>query len=204
MKESIKESIWDIISFYQRLKLGKLGKGSKLSLQSRIHGITKNIFIGNNVMVGRSATIFCESSTTSLKIGDRTNVGISVIIKCYGGNIKIGNDCSINPFCVLYGQGGLTIGNCVRISPHTVIVPSNHKFDDPDIPIFKQGLTKKGITIEDDVWIGAGAKILDGCIIGKGSVIGAGTVLTKSVKPYSIVVGVPGKVVGQRGESKTK
>ena len=60
--------------------------------------------------------------------------------------------------------------------------------------------TKKGIVIEDDVWIGSGCKILDGITIGKGSVIGAGTVCTKDVEPYSVIVGVPGKLLKRRGE----
>ncbi|MCK7515996.1 MAG: acyltransferase [Desulfobacterales bacterium] len=72
------------------------------------------------------------------------------------------------------GDGGLTIGNNVRIAAHTVIIPANHVFDDVNIPIRKQGLSKKGIVIEDDVWIGSGVKILDGVVIGKGCVIGAG------------------------------
>jgi acetyltransferase-like isoleucine patch superfamily enzyme len=56
----------------------------------------------------------------------------------------------------------------------------------------------KGIVIEDDVWIGAGARILDGVTIARGSVIGAGSVVTKSTQPYSIVVGVPAKIVSSR------
>jgi len=67
-----------------------------------------------------------------------------------------------------------------------------------DTPIREQGSTMKGIAISDDVWIGAGCRILDGVEIGKGSIIGAGTVLTKSVPEYSIVVGIPGKVIKRR------
>ena len=84
------------------------------------------------------------------------------------------------------------------IAAHTTVIPSNHIFASCDLPIREQGLTCKGIVIEDDVWIGTGVKILDGITIGKGSVIGAGTVLTKSIEPYSVVVGVPGRVIRMR------
>jgi acetyltransferase-like isoleucine patch superfamily enzyme len=109
----------------------------------------------------------------------------------YGGFIRIGDHCSVNPFCVLYGHGGLTIGNNVRIATCTVIIPANHVFSDLDIPIHKQGTTALGIVIEDNVWIGANVTILDGVRIGRGAVIGAGAVVTKDVDPLHVVGGVP-------------
>ncbi|WP_424096512.1 acyltransferase [Moorena producens] len=139
---------------------------------------------------------------SAIHIGDRSIIRSSAMLISAQGKIKIGSDCSVNPFCFLYGAGDLVIGNWVRIATHTVIVTSNYTFDDLDMPIDLQPSTKKGVIIEDDVWIGAGVRILDGCRIGKGSVIGAGTVLTKSVEPYSVVVGVPGKVIRKRGEFK--
>ncbi|MBX9684740.1 MAG: acyltransferase [Hyphomicrobium sp.] len=115
-----------------------------------------------------------------------------------GVRITIGADCTVNPFTVLYGHGGLTIGNFVRIATHTVIVPANHIFADRDVPITKQGLSKLGVVIEDDVWIGAHVTILDGVTVGRGSVIAAGAVVNANVEPYSIVGGLPAKVIGQR------
>lgn len=133
-----------------------------------------------------------------IKIGKSTSVDIGVVLRAYGGEITIGDNCSVNPYCVLYGGGGLKIGDRVRIAAHTVIVPSNHIFSNPDLPIKDQGLSCKGIAIEDDVWIGAGARILDGVKIGRGAVVGAGAVVTKSIEPFSIVAGVPARVVGTR------
>jgi acetyltransferase-like isoleucine patch superfamily enzyme len=114
----------------------------------------------------------------------------------------IGADCSINAFCILYGQGGLSIGDNVRIAAHTVIVPGNHDFDRTDIPIAKQGYTMQGITIEDDVWIGAGTRILDGVTITTGCVIGAGAVVTKSTEPFGVYVGMPARRLKDRGEAE--
>jgi acetyltransferase-like isoleucine patch superfamily enzyme len=101
---------------------------------------------------------------------------------------------------VLYGHGGLRIGNFVRIATHCVLVPANHGFDRLDVPIARQPVQALGITIEDDVWIGANSVVLDGVTIGRGAIIGAGTVVTKDVRPYAICVGNPARVIGDRRE----
>ena len=129
-----------------------------------------------------------------------TKVGDYSQLKAAGGKILIGENCSIQVFCQLYGHGGLTIGNDVRIAAQTIIIPSNHNFDRLDMPIRDQGDTRLGITIGDDVWIGAGCKILDGVTIGSGCVIGAGSVVNRSLPPYSVAVGVPARVIRKRGE----
>jgi len=135
-----------------------------------------------------------------INIGDRTIIDRGTILRAYGGSIIIGADCSINPLCVLYGHGGLIIGNGVRIATQSVLIPSNHIFSNQDIYIFKQGESMRGISIEDDVWIGAGAKILDGVIIGKGCIIAAGSVVNKELMPYGVYAGIPAKKIKQRGE----
>jgi len=134
----------------------------------------------------------------SITIGEKTELLYGVLLMTYGGNIKIGKNCSINPYTVLYGHGNLTIGNNVLIAGHTLIIPANHKFDDINIPINRQGETKKGITIEDNVWIGSGCRILDGVTIGKGAIIAAGAVVNKDVTSNTIVGGVPAKFIKNR------
>lgn len=120
------------------------------------------------------------------------------ILAPYGGDIRIAENVFIGPYCVLYGHGGLTIGRDTMIAAHTVIIPSNHSFADPDQTISNQRATNLGITIGADVWIGCGARILDGVSIGDGCVIGAGAVVTKSLPPYSIALGVPARIRGTR------
>jgi acetyltransferase-like isoleucine patch superfamily enzyme len=84
------------------------------------------------------------------------------------------------------------------IASHSGIYANNHNFADPTQPICKQGNSYKGITVEEDCWLGSGVRVLDGVTIGRGSIIGAGAVVTKDIPPYSIAVGVPAKVVSQR------
>ena len=117
----------------------------------------------------------------------------------YGGEITIGNNCSFSPFTIVYGHGkGTKIGNNVLVAAHTLIIPANHNFSSVHLNINQQGINSKGIIIEDNVWIGAGCKILDGVTIGTGSIVAAGSVVNKSIEPYSIVAGVPAKKIKSR------
>ncbi len=109
--------------------------------------------------------------------------------------ITIGRQSLIGEYTVIRGQGGVTIGDRVYTSPFTQIIAVNHVFDDPDRPFVDQGITAEGITIEDDVWIGAGAVVTDGVHIGQGAVVAAGAVVTRDVEPHTVVGGVPAKLI---------
>ncbi|WP_315861419.1 acyltransferase [Stieleria tagensis] len=82
-----------------------------------------------------------------------------------------------------------------------MIIAANHVFAQRDMPIRKQGLDRRDIRIEDDVWIGGGVSIAAGVSIGKGSVIGARSVVTRDIPPYSVAVGAPARRIGERGET---
>ncbi len=124
------------------------------------------------------------------------------ILAPYGGRITISENVFIGPYCLLYGHGGLTIGANCLIAGHTIIIPANHVFSANDLPIQKQGETRKGIVIEDDCWIGSGAQICDGVVIGKGTIVGAGSVVTKSLPPGVVAAGVPARQIRLRQPSK--
>jgi acetyltransferase-like isoleucine patch superfamily enzyme len=134
----------------------------------------------------------------SLEIGAGSVIHRGAMLLPYGGFIRIGRRCSVNPYCVLYGHGGLFIGDHVRIAAHCVIVPANHGIALDAGPIAEQPLTKKGIRIGDDVWIGAGARILDGADIGDGCVVAAGAVVRGRLEPNGIYAGVPARLLRMR------
>lgn len=113
-------------------------------------------------------------------------------------NVSIGSNSSLNHGVIIDGYGGVTIGAGVRIAAYTVINTADHNFRDPALPIFQQGFVCAPVTIEDDVWIGSHACIGKGVTIGMGAIVGAGAVVTKNVPPYSIVAGVPAKVIMRR------
>jgi acetyltransferase-like isoleucine patch superfamily enzyme len=155
------------------------------------------ISIGRGTKIADGAVVSTET-WGEIIIGERCEIYRGALLLTYGGRIKIGDDCSVNPYSVLYGHGGLTIGNGVRIAAHTVIIPANHGFSDVSRPIYQQSSSKKGIVIEDDVWIGTGVRILDGVTIRTGAVIGAGAVVTKDVPPFTVNAGVPSRVIADR------
>lgn len=114
-----------------------------------------------------------------------------------GDESGIGVDCEMN---AIGPKGIITIGNHVMMGPEVVIYTRNHAFSRCDIPIMEQGFREpEPVTIGNDVWIGRRAIILPGVTVGDGCVIGAGAVVTKSVPPYSVAVGVPANVIHQRG-----
>ena len=134
----------------------------------------------------------------SVTIGRNCEIHPLAMILTYGGEIRIGDDCSLNPFSIVYGHGGVRIGNGVRIAAHTVVIPANHTPGDERQPLRLAPVSKKGIEIEDNVWIGAGARILDGVHIGAGAIVGAGSVVTRSVPAGETVAGVPARVIQKR------
>ena len=112
--------------------------------------------------------------------------------------VRIEEKTFIGPGVCIAGPGNITIGQRCLIAAHVGIFANNHNFDDPTRYITEQGVTSKGITIEDDCWLGHAVTVLDGVTIGKGSVIGAGAVVTKNIPAYSVAVGTPARVIKSR------
>jgi acetyltransferase-like isoleucine patch superfamily enzyme len=113
-----------------------------------------------------------------------------------GSKIRIGKCCKISEDVFLQGA---IIGDYVMIGPNTAILTKSHQHESTDIPMVKQGETEDRIpVIEDDVWIGRNAIILPGLRIGAGSIVGAGAVVTSDVPPYSVVGGVPARMIRKR------
>lgn len=152
--------------------------------------------------VGRGVSVGAYSELTGpVVLGDGVNVARHVMLSASGGRIDVGERSTINPFVTIHGHGGVQIGSRVSIAPKVSIVAYNKRFDDPSAPIKGQGFTAAGIVIEDDVWIGTNAVILDGVRIGEGCVIAAGAVVTRDVEPGMIVAGVPAAPLRRRGAS---
>jgi acetyltransferase-like isoleucine patch superfamily enzyme len=159
--------------------------------------VVGRVILGRGVYISEYVRIISERGG-SIIIGDGSKIGTMSIVEDRGGHIRIGRNTSINSFSVLYGHGGLTIGDNCMFATGLIIIPANHTFSDPDREIRDQGETMQGVTIEDDVWMGARVTVLDGVTIGRGSVIGAGAVVLEHIPPMSVAVGVPARVIKKR------
>lgn len=156
----------------------------------------RQLALGRRVKIDPRAFI-ARGGEVTLK--DEAVIRAGAMLLPSGGFIRLGRLSSINHYAVINGQGGVSIGDKVMIAAFASLFAANHSFADPNLPMQDQGMnTRGGIVIEDDVWIGTHAVILDGVTIGTGSVVGAGAVVTRSVPPFSVVTGVPARVVRQR------
>lgn len=134
----------------------------------------------------------------NIEIGEKVNIMHNCCLYAHNsGSIKIGDRVSINSNAMLGAADGgeIVIENDVLIGPNVVIRASNHQYLRKDISINRQGHTGGKITIEDDVWIGANVVLLPDIVIGKGTVIGAGSVVNKNIPPYVLAGGIPVKVI---------
>ena len=164
----------------------------------------KNLHLGAQVIIEDGAEINCLASN-EMHLGDRVSIGKYAIIRpsnIYGGPIGeglvMGNNSNIGPYNYIGCSGKITIGDNVMLAPRVSIYAENHVFDNPNITIKAQGVSKKDVVIEDDCWIAANAVILAGVTIGKGSVVAAGSVVNEDVPAFSVVAGVPARVIKSR------
>jgi acetyltransferase-like isoleucine patch superfamily enzyme len=157
---------------------------------------------GTNAIVMRGAVLDREQGGV-IEIGDQSVIHRGAMLLSYGGFIRLGKRCSVNPYSVLYGHGGLVVGDYVRIAAHCVIIPANHGVALDGGLIADQPLSQHGIRIGDDVWLGAGVRVLDGAQIGNGCVVAAGAVVRGTLEPYGIYAGVPARLIRHRSAITT-
>ena len=173
---------------------------SQVYIQNGVEFIGTNcIEISKNVFIFKGVRIDGRGENNRIYLGDRVAIERNVDIGCLDGtSIYIDDETFIGPNVCIAGPGDIKIGKYCMIASHSGIYANNHNFSQPIEPIRYQGITRKGIVIEDDCWLGHGVTVLDGVTIGKGSVIGAGAVVTKDIPPFSVAVGIPAKVIKSR------
>lgn len=165
--------------FYYRRKLAGCGVSVNIQIGCFL-GKLGNICIGNNIGFGLYSQILANGDgTEKIIMGDNVFLNSNVMINAdSGGFIEIGSYCIIGP--------------------NVVFRTSDHVFSDVNLPIVEQGHKSGKIIVEDNVWIGANVVLTGDVVIGNGAVIGAGAVVTKNVPSYTIVAGIPAKVIGTR------
>lgn len=166
-------------------------------LYTLAHAMVSGVTVGRGAIIMPGAKVSRELGGT-IAVGTRSTIHPGAMLLSYGGFIRLGTNCSVNPYSVLYGHGGLMVGDNVRIAAHCVIIPANHGTALDGGPIADQPLTKRGIRIGNDVWLGAGVRVLDGAVIGDGCVVAAGAVVRGELESCGIYGGIPARLLGWR------
>lgn len=174
-----------------------LSRGVDLNIEP-----TGKVKIGSKVFLKKYVHITCEGTGGKIELRELSCLDRGVDLKTHNrGQIEIGKGTYVGPYTCIAGYGKIEIGKDCLIASHSSIYAHNHAFDDLTTTIKDQGFTVEGIVIEDNCWLGSGVRVVDGVKIGRGSVIGAGAVVTKDIPPYSVAVGVPAKVISTRKQS---
>lgn len=154
----------------------------------------ETVFLGADCFIAPDAGIFAELGRP-IRMGARCSVASQAFLH---GPLTFGDDVSVNARASIDGGAvGITIGDGTRIASGAVLYAFDHAMS-RERTIREQPVKSIGITIGRDVWIGANAGVTDGVRIGDGAVVAMGAVVTHDVEPYSIVGGVPARVIGVR------
>lgn len=175
----------------------RIQRRSKISLASYIK-FPKHLHMGRHCAI-RAGAVIDAPGKCEIKFGNNVDINRNVYLGAFGDRFEVGDRTQFNRNALVDGRGSIRIGNDVLIGPYAQLISYQHRFSDVTRPINQQGFELAEIVIEDDVWIGAGAIVLAGVTIGRGSIIGAGAVVTHSCPHYSILGGVPARIIGQRG-----
>ena len=198
IKTALRNSYSMLRHVFWRRRLGSLG--SCPDIQPGAHfEYPGNILVGEKCRISRQVIIRANTDKQpGIDIANDVCVQENVLINANRGFVSIGHGSWIGPCSVISGNGGVDIGKNVMIASHCAINTVSHNYCRTDIPMRDQGLNCEPVLIGDDVWIGIGAIILQGIQIGRGSIIGAGAVVTRDIPPYSIAMGTPARVTGSR------
>lgn len=159
------------------------------------------IAIGNNVFIDDNVVLDAKGSVNSgIRIGDNCFIGRNTILSCKEGDIILDDYVSISQNCSLLSETRISLGKyCLLAGNCYLVAGGNHNTEAVDVPIcFQSSLSKGGIELAGDNWLGAGAIVLDGVNLGYGAVAAAGAVVYKSVPEYAIAVGNPALVSKRR------
>ena len=167
--------------FYRYL-LKKVGRNVVFGRNVTIRHPSK-IVIGDNCIIDDNCVLDAKGEKNrGILIGDNVLIGRNTIIACKEGSIEIGSNANIGTNCLIHSERDVRVGENTLIASYCYIVGGGtHDFEKLDVPIIQQGSDSKGIFLEDNLWLGAGVKVLDGVKIGRDSIIGAGAVVTKDI-----------------------
>jgi acetyltransferase-like isoleucine patch superfamily enzyme len=179
--------------------LGRVGRGVVFG-----HGVVlrhpSKIELGDGVVVDDLVVLDAKgTSNRGIRIGDGVFLGRGTILSCKDGDIVLGDYTNIGFHSEVFSGSLVTVGHHGLFAAYTYLIGGGHDFEPTGGPVVDQTRTSAGIAVGDNVWLGAGVKVLDGVKIGSHVAVGAGAVVTRDLPDGTVAVGVPARVVRERG-----
>jgi acetyltransferase-like isoleucine patch superfamily enzyme len=186
--------------YYGRCYLAGLNPKGYIAPSAIVHH--NNVHFGHNIFIGDRVVIYQDKDGGKVEFGERVHIyGDTFIQTGSGGSLKIGVNTHIHPRCQFSAyKASISIGNEVQIAPNCAFYPYDHRIE-PGKLIQEQPLYSKGdIVVGDDTWLGFGVIVLNSVRIGKGAVVGAGSVVTHDIPDGAVAVGIPARVLKMRAD----
>lgn len=178
--------------------LGKVGRnvtfgqGVTLRHPHKIR-IASGVVVDDLVLLDAKGT-----SNRGIDIGEGVFLGRGTILSCKDGDIVLGDHVNLGFYCEVFSGSSVTVGAHGLFAAYAYLVGGGHAFDDIDVPVVEQARTSRGIVLDENVWLGTGAKVLDGARIGRDAVVGANAVVSGDLPAGAVAAGVPARVLRLR------
>jgi len=181
--------------------LGEVGRNVTFG-----HGVVlrhpAKVRLGDDVVVDDLVVLDAKGETNrGITVGNGVFLGRGTILSCKDGDIVLGDHVNIGFNSEVFSGSSVTVGAYGLFAAYTYLVGGGHEFDRREVPVVEQARRSKGIALGENVWLGAGAKVMDGVRIGRDVVVGAGAVVTEDLPDGVVAVGVPARVVKKRDAS---
>jgi acetyltransferase-like isoleucine patch superfamily enzyme len=186
-----------------RLLLARVGSGVVFG-QNVVLRHPGKIRIGDGVTVDDFVLLDAKgTSNRGIDIGDGVYLGRGTILSCKDGDIRLGDHTNLGFHCEIFSGSTVSVGRHGLFAAQAYLVGGGHEFEDPELAVIDQPRTSRGIALGDNVWLGTGAKVLDGVRVGSGVVVGANSVVNHDLPDGAIAAGVPARVLRRRGATET-
>jgi acetyltransferase-like isoleucine patch superfamily enzyme len=155
--------------------------------------------IGDHVTIDDQVVLDAKGTTNrGITLGSGVFLGRGTILSCKDGDITLGDNVNIGFYSEIFSGSSVTVGRHGLFAAYTYLVGGGHEFESADRTVLEQPRSSKGIVVGDNVWLGAGVKVLDGVRLGNDVVVGAGAVVTSDLPDGAVAVGIPARVVRHR------
>jgi acetyltransferase-like isoleucine patch superfamily enzyme len=183
------------------LVLGACGRNVAFGVNVALRHPGK-IRIGDDVAIDDGCVLDAKGTANEgIRIGRRVFLGRHSIVACKDGDIVLEDGVNVSYHCTVFSASSVRIGADTLLAAYCYVVGGGHDFGRVDVPVIRQDRPSKGIEIGPGSWLGAGAVILDGVVLGRDVVVGANAVVTQDVPDFAVAAGAPARVIRDRREA---